>query len=171
MGRCLLVANQTLGGEELERTIRDRIARGDHRFFIVVPLTAPKHETAVWAGGFPLSDHMAGYMSPEVTREVLVEDARRRDEQLTEAHRRAESRLEQMVEAVRAAGGEAEGVVGAPEPTVAVQDVLEEQSFDEVIVSTLPTSLSRWLRMDLPSRIARMTDVPVTTVEAGEDHG
>jgi hypothetical protein len=61
--------------------------------------------------------------------------------------------------------------VGAPEPTVAVQDVLEEQAFDEVIVSTLPTSLSRWLRMDLPSRIARMTDVPVTTVEAGEDHG
>lgn len=37
----------------------------------------------------------------------------------------------------------------------------------EVIVSTLPAGISRWLKLDLASRIARMSDVPVTTVEAG----
>ena len=37
---------------------------------------------------------------------------------------------------------------------------------DAVIVSTLPAGVSRWLKMDLPSRIDRMTDAPVTTIEA-----
>jgi hypothetical protein len=45
-----------------------------------------------------------------------------------------------------------------------VASLVESESFDEVIVSTLPTTISRWLRQDLPRRIERKVSVPVTTV-------
>jgi hypothetical protein len=49
----------------------------------------------------------------------------------------------------------------------AAKEVLERHSaFDEIIVSTLPAGLSRWVKKDVPRRIARLTGVPVTTVEA-----
>lgn len=50
MSRYLIVANQTLGGEKLDRTIRDRAGRGDSEFFVVVPMTASEHESD-WTGG------------------------------------------------------------------------------------------------------------------------
>lgn len=66
-----------------------------------------------------------------------------------------------------AAGGTVEGKVGDPEPLAAVQDALNEQAYDEVIVSTLPTRVSRWMRLDLPSKVAGL-GLPVTTVTAKE---
>ena len=39
------------------------------------------------------------------------------------------------------------------------------QSFDEVIVSTLPVGLSQWIHMDLPHRIGRALDRPVLHIE------
>jgi nucleotide-binding universal stress UspA family protein len=51
----------------------------------------------------------------------------------------------------------------------ATRDALERDGhIEEIIVSTLPSRLSRWLRMDVPSRVARLSDVPVTTIEAAE---
>jgi hypothetical protein len=161
MGRCLIVANQTLGGAKLDRAIRDRIERGEAQFFIVVPMTAPRHESA-WTGGFTVYEGMA----PMQAEQVLQEDARRRAVLAAEACRRADDRLAQMLEAIRSAGGEAEGEVHDADPAVAAKHVLQDQSFDEVLVSTLPPGISRWIKMDLPSRIARLTDAPVTTVEA-----
>ena len=35
---------------------------------------------------------------------------------------------------------------------------------DELILSTLPAGISRWLGMDLPKRLTRITDVPITVV-------
>lgn len=64
-----------------------------------------------------------------------------------------------------AAGAPVEGMVGPPEPLGAVEDALNAQRFDEVIVSTLPTRVSRWLRLDLPSKVAGL-GLPVTTVTA-----
>ena len=167
MSRYLIVANQTLGGEQLDRTIQDRIERGDSQFFIVVPMTAPKHETSGWTHGFPIGDDATLSASQtESVRRVMEEDARRHEAELGEARMRAESRLSQMMEKVRSEGGEADGTVADADPAAAVKDVLKDQPFDEVIVSTLPAGISRWLKMDLPSRVARMTDAPVTTVEA-----
>ena len=37
------------------------------------------------------------------------------------------------------------------------------------IVSTLPSHLSRWLRLDLPHRVERATGLPVTHVVASEE--
>jgi len=60
-----------------------------------------------------------------------------------------------------------DGVVGDPDPVGAVQDLLNAGGrFDEVVVSTLHRHLSRWLKLDLPSRVERSTGLPVTHVEA-----
>ena len=64
-----------------------------------------------------------------------------------------------------AAGGRVEAIIGDPEPFAAVCDALNTRGFDEVIVSTLPTHVSRWLHVDLPRKVAAL-GVPVTTVTA-----
>jgi hypothetical protein len=66
-----------------------------------------------------------------------------------------------------AAGGPVDGMVGDPEPLNAVQDAVNLQGFDEIIVSTLPVRVSRWLRLDLPSKIGGL-GLPVTTITATE---
>jgi hypothetical protein len=64
-----------------------------------------------------------------------------------------------------AAGGKVEGLVGDPEPLAAIQDAINLRGFDEVILSTLPARVSRWLKLDLPSKVAGL-GLPVTHVEA-----
>jgi len=62
-----------------------------------------------------------------------------------------------------AAGSRVEGLIGSHDPVAAVEDALNVHGFDEVIVSTLPAHLSRWLRLDLPSKVEGL-GVPVTRV-------
>jgi hypothetical protein len=62
-----------------------------------------------------------------------------------------------------AARGHVEGIVGVASPLDAVQDALNLHGFDEVILSTLPARVSRWLHLDLPRKIAAC-GVPVTVV-------
>lgn len=45
----------------------------------------------------------------------------------------------------------------------AIEEALMGSHFDEIILSTLPRSLSRWLHIDLPRRVAHL-GLPVTTV-------
>lgn len=66
-----------------------------------------------------------------------------------------------------AAGAPVEGIVGDADPLAAVHDALNLRGFDEVIVSTLSPRVSRWLRLDLPSKVAGM-GLPVTTVTPKE---
>jgi hypothetical protein len=76
--------------------------------------------------------------------------------------------IEQALPALSdAAGAPVEGVVGDPDPIAAVHDAINLRGFDEVIVSTLPARLSRWLKLDLPSKVAGM-GLPVTTVTPDE---
>jgi hypothetical protein len=77
-----------------------------------------------------------------------------------------EARLERAIERLAAEGIDVEGAVGAPDPLVAVEEVWDPRRFDEIIVTTLPTDASRWMALDLPRRIARLTDAKITHVVA-----
>jgi len=66
-----------------------------------------------------------------------------------------------------AAGAPVEGLVGDPSPMNAIQDAINIHGFDEVIISTLPARVSKWLRLDLPSKVTGL-GLPVTTVTARE---
>lgn len=153
MGRCLIVANQTLGGPELDAAVRQRIDSGHRDFHVVVPMVQPEHEALTLTTIDPM---FAIPVVPEPTEDAMAE-----------ARRRSEHRLAAMLSRIADLGGTADGEVGDIDVYHAARDVLEgDEGFDEVIVSTLPAGISRWISMDLPSRIARLTDVPVTTVEA-----
>ncbi len=67
-----------------------------------------------------------------------------------------------------AAGTEVEGFVGSTDPTLAIQDAINLRGFDEVIISTLPTKVSRWLKLDLPSKVSGL-GLPVTTITPTDD--
>jgi hypothetical protein len=69
-----------------------------------------------------------------------------------------------------AAGGPVEGIVGDPSPMNAIQDAINLRGFDEVIISTLPARVSKWLRLDLPSKVGGL-GLPVTTVTARDRAG
>jgi hypothetical protein len=63
----------------------------------------------------------------------------------------------------QAAGSEVEGIVGDADPSAAIQDAINLRGFDEVIISTLSPKVSRWLRLDLPSKVSGL-GLPVRTV-------
>ncbi len=66
-----------------------------------------------------------------------------------------------------AAGSKVEGLVGVASPLDAIQDAVNIHGFDEIIISTLPTRVSRWLHLDLPHKLNGL-GLPVTTVTAKE---
>jgi len=67
-----------------------------------------------------------------------------------------------------AAGAPVDGLIGDPAALTAIQDAINSEPFDEIIISTLPAHLSRWLRLDLPSKVKGL-GLPVTTVTAVEE--
>ena len=83
-----------------------------------------------------------------------------------QGHNEAEQTLELALPLLEeAAGGPVEGIVGDPEPLAAIQDAIHLHGFDEIIISTLPTRVSKWLKLDLPHKAAGL-GLPVTTVTA-----
>ena len=153
MAKYLIVANQTIGGDELREEIRQRIS-AEASFFVLVPTTA---------GSVGRTDLYGDGLRPGVVETELVTQA-------TLDHRAEltdRSRLDQLTSEIRAAGGHASGDIGPSDVLTAIDEILGEGPFDEIIVSTLPIGASKWLKMDVPSRVQRRFHVPVTTVTAG----
>jgi hypothetical protein len=82
----------------------------------------------------------------------------------------ATERLDSLLATLQERGCEAVGEVGDISALDATLDALRDEPVDEIIVSTLPPGASRWLRMDLVSRLERNVDVPVTHVVAETAH-
>jgi hypothetical protein len=139
----LIVANQTIGGEQLTAKLDELATAGSSTFRFLVPVTDTE------------GAHQWDY--PPIDR--LIPDAHQIARVL------AEARLENELARLRRAGIEASGEVVDALPVERAQEVLHEGHFDGVVVSTLPRRLSRWLIRDLPHRIAGIADVPVTHVE------
>jgi len=75
-----------------------------------------------------------------------------------------ETALRLMQQATRS---NVEGLVGGPDPFESVQDAVRQGNFDEIIISTLPRRVSKWLRRDLIRRVEGL-GLPVTAIVSGE---
>jgi hypothetical protein len=144
--RYLVVGNQTLHDEHLAAALVERAdAAEGASFFVLVPAT-----------------HSSELQSPPA--EAPQPDAPGGADDVGLAL--ARWRLRTMIDRLHDQGLHAEGQVGHPDPFTAVSRVLADRQFDEIILSTLPVSLSRWLDVDLPTRLGRRFHIPVTTVAA-----
>jgi hypothetical protein len=79
-----------------------------------------------------------------------------------EAAQQLELALERLREVV---DSEVTGHVGDSDPWAAISDAVHQRKIDELIISTLPRRLSRWMHVDLPSKAAGF-GLPLTHVEA-----
>lgn len=80
----------------------------------------------------------------------------------------AEEHLGRALARWRDVGLQCNGRTGDPDALAAAVDVANEHDFDEVIVSTLPRHLSKWLHLDLPHKVAHATGLPTEHVSAHE---
>ena len=135
--RILIVANQTAPGAHLKQIVAQRMAEGPCTFVLLVPATPPK---GTWT----------------FTDAEVLEAAR--------------GQMDEALAGLKDLGAEIEGRVeeGAPLDAVAAYfdsgRYEDEQPFDEIILSTLPPGISRWLKQDLPHRLERHHEIPVTHV-------
>ena len=133
--RVLVVANRTAATPALLEAVRARAASGNATFTLLVP--------AATHGLDRLAD---------------PEDAASTSE--------AQASLDLAIPLLEeVAGGPVEGLVGDPDPFLAIQDAVNLRGFDELIISTLSPRVSRWLRLDLPRRLT-VLGIPITTVTA-----
>lgn len=81
-----------------------------------------------------------------------------------EAIATANKRIEEALPFLRSTGAQIEGAVGDRRPVLAVDDFLRHNDVNEIIVSTLAPGTSKWLHQNLPRRLERTFDIPVTHV-------
>jgi hypothetical protein len=131
----LLVARTTAATPALLDAVRERVARGPARFHLLIP-------------------------NPSAQAELTDAERERH-------HTEGEHLLALALPLIdQAAGAPAEGSVSSRhDPMDAIEETLRAGTFDEIIVSTLPHGVSRWLHSDLPSRVAHL-GLPVTTIVA-----
>ena len=84
------------------------------------------------------------------------------------AEREARARLDDSIETLAIGGLAVTGEIGDPNPVTAVEDLLRREPFDEIIVSTLPHGVSRWMANNVVRRLGRF-GLPVTHVLAEQE--
>lgn len=157
MSRHLVVANQTLGGQRLLDLVEERRDAGSAVFHVLVPAT-PTVDDLLSTGAL-----YGGVLGAEGLH--LPIDAPDERDAIERAHKRLEVALQRLA----GLGVEATGEVGDGDPVLAIDAVLAEREFDEIILSTLPPGISRWLKVDLVNRVSRRVPVQVTHVYAAAE--
>lgn len=76
----------------------------------------------------------------------------------------AAERLAEALRRLRSVGAEADGELGDRHPVAAAHDAMQSHPVDEIILSTLPAGVSRWIQSDTPSKIVRAFGLPVDHV-------
>ena len=135
MTRYLVLANQTAASPELTSAVREIVAQdADTEFVLLVPAT-PVEDLLDWQDG----------------------------DSETIAMRTAQAAKDHLA----GAGAKvARTEVGDASPVKAIENELErhQETYDGIIISTLPLQRSRWVALDQPRRIERRFKVPVRHV-------
>ena len=143
MPRFLVVAHQTAVSDELLRCLRDQAAVSlDASFVLLVPAT-PVQDLFGWEELAGQNQHDSESISARQAEQAL-------------------QRLRREGIPIAAAR------VVDPSPVTAVSDELRLNpgAYDGVVISTHPPAISRWLKLDVVSRIRRLSPLPVTHVTA-----
>jgi nucleotide-binding universal stress UspA family protein len=143
--RVLIVANQTIGSDELTAAVSERVAAGPCKFHLLVPIP-PTPPSAISVGLAAVESATTAFMVLPDLRQL------------------SEERLAFGLQWLESLGAEGTGELGSGDTLAAVTAVAERGEVDEVIVSTLPSRISRWLHQDLPSKLAKNITIPVVVV-------
>ncbi len=136
MSRYLVVAHQTAGSPEVVERVREIASTDPAAEFVLLVPATPVSHLLLWEEG------------------ETLKIARRRAET-------AKARLQAVTTQAVAAR------VGDGSPLQAIADELTQHpGYDAILISTLPPGMSRWLRMDLPRRVARQFSIKVIHVVA-----
>lgn len=175
----LVVANRTLGGSALVDWVRTRASEGPCDFSLIVPATG-SHGTANGSTSNGSTSNGAAGNRSAVNGEPSHAAAPTNghdgggDGAGSDAAADSDAAARQLrlgLARLREVGVDADGTVGAPDPMTAVRRALAGGSYDEVIVSVLPSGVSRWWRQRLPGQVQRLSGLPVTVVVAREPDG
>ncbi len=150
--RYLIVANETLAGDLVPALVAQRVAAGPSEFHILVPASPSRDTQRLRA---LVGDPISGYSSVDL---VGLQEAQAQDRQ------RAAQRLETFIDRLSDYHPVITSEIGRPDPFAAITQVMGRSSFDEIIISTGQPGVSRWLKLDLPSRVQRAFPIPVVVV-------
>lgn len=139
--RVLVLANRTLTGEELHRSLHELPGSEEASYHVVVPT------------------------NPVDTGQAEREGAAYVWEATAAA---ASDRLEQTKRALREQGLTVDGELGDYRPLVALDAAVRSFGPDHIVISTQPEDVSTWLHHDVVSRARERYDVPVHHVVVSE---
>ena len=151
--RYLVIANETLAGDVIPGLVAERVAAGPSEFHVLVPATPSKETQRLRA---VTGDPVSGYATVDL---VGLREAHARDRE------RAQARLDTFTDRLSDYASIMSSEIGGADPFSAITQVMGRSSFDEIIVSTHAPGVSRWLRLDLPSRVERAFSVPVVIIQ------
>ena len=170
--RYLLVANQTLDGEQLLTEILRRAGTGPCHFYVLVPATpveqldpdylASVRDIIASASRGPGPGGDPELMEVRLQLEDELDEVRVPRFIEEPGRALARQRLRHELERLHALDLNVGGEVGVDDPVEAIRTVLHRYRFDEIILSTLPGRRSRWLASDLPRKVRRAFKLPVT---------
>jgi hypothetical protein len=83
---------------------------------------------------------------------------------LQSVHDAAQVRLDLALAVLEDLGFEASGEIGDSDPFNATMDAIADRKPDEIVISTLPSTASGWLRRDLVERVAEASGIAVQHV-------
>ena len=82
----------------------------------------------------------------------------------------ARARLDEALERMRVAGIDAEGSMGVDSnPIFCIGEIWDPAQYDEIVISTFASGVSHWMKVDLPQRVAKLTNAPVEHVVSAPD--
>jgi GABA permease len=135
--RVLVLANETVNGDELLDELRRIDREREARYFVCVPA------------------------NPIDTGQAMHEGAAFVWEKTAEA---AQARLDVTLDILRGEGLAAEGALGDYRPLRALATAVQQFEPDRLVVCTMPEDRSAWLRYDVVERAREAYDLPVTHV-------